>query len=245
MDTLMKYNFKILAIVILTLFQFSGITQKVVISENPPLDFRKERSEFGPNQKRFDYLDLKLGDFKSGVATNTIPTKSTLNLELTKLYKRKISELFSLNYGIGIGHQLFVLEQYDITYLPDISDQSKEIKYRFINLHPIMGFQINLDNKRGNQMGKYIACNAYLDWIFSDQLSYKYTNSSNSDQIKITHKNLSNVSAFQYGVKLKISGKKLGVFVDYRVSDYFINQSYELPKLSIGVNYSIYKNNYR
>ena len=245
MDILKKYNFKILSIVILTLFQFTGIAQKVVISENPPLDFKKERSEFGPNQKRFDYLDLKLGGFISNGAINTIPTKSSLNLELTKLFKRKISEFFALNYGIGIGHQLFVLDQYDITYLPDISDQSKEIKYRFINLHPIIGFQINFDNKKGNQMGKYIACNAYLDWIFSDRLSYKYINSPNSYYIKILHKNLSNVSAFQYGFKLKINGKKLGVFFDYRVSNYFINQSHELPKSSIGVNYSIYKNKYR
>ena len=180
----MKYNFKILVIIIIVLLQFNAVSQKVVISENPPEDFAKERSEFGPNQKKFNYFDFKLGGFIRDVATNTIPLKNSLNIELTKLHKRKIKEFLSLNYGIGIGHQLFKLSQYNLSYLPNISNSSKDIKYRFFNLQSIVGFQINFDNKRGNQIGKYIAFNAYLNWVFSDLLSYKYMHSSNLNSLK-------------------------------------------------------------
>ena len=40
---------------------------------------------------------------------------------------------------------------------------------------------------------------------------------------------------------MKLNIKNLGVFLNYRISNYFNDQPYELPKLSVGINYSIYK----
>ena len=45
----MKYNFKILVIIIIVLLQFNMMSQKVVIVKTLPIFM--EGSEFGPNQK--------------------------------------------------------------------------------------------------------------------------------------------------------------------------------------------------
>ena len=215
------------------------MAQKVVISENPPADFKKENSAFGPNQKKFKYLDFKIGSFSDYQTEKPLDFISSFHSEITTIKKRKISNLLALNYGLGYRFDNIQLHSDSVSYISITSQKTHDIRYLFHSISTIFGFQINFENKRGNQLGKYFSVNGYFNWNYRNKLTYKFSGNSNAEKTKVIHKNLNGINNFQYGVTAKLILKKIGLFIDYRISNIFKKSKYNLPNINAGFNFTI------
>ena len=243
MDTQKKYSYKLTLIVTILISQI-GFSQKTILKENVPLDFKKFNTEKGPNKKKFTFLEFSVGTLLpiSFNKDENMTIKPSFEYHLSTNFKRKISPILSLTNMLGISH--LRIQAKSIYELIDfgLSSSALDPKFCIWNLLYQTGLRINFDPDRGNQIGKYIEMNVFGFYAWNSTLRYEY-NTNLNDKTIIREKNPNPISNLHYGFKIKLGLKDKSIFGSYRVSHFLENR--DIPNLSIGFSSIIGNKTYR
>lgn len=225
---------------------YTNKAQEILLFENTPINFEEIDNNFGPNRQKFNFSSIGIGTslpFTIGSEEN-LPTQFGLFFMFNKNYKLKINNLLAIHSNLGYSSSRFYLNENDRFKMPIQSIDAEKISYLIRNLKTVVGLQINMKRKRGNQFGKYINIGVYGNWIFHHKLKYEYPNSN----IKINKTNLSYLEKFNYGLSAKLGIKKNAIFIKYRISNTFkLDETnlLELPRIIAGLELDIFSKNYR
>ena len=241
----MKYNFKLLQILFFIAFISESFSQKVIISEDPPMDFKNFNNEIGPNQNKFNYFELEFGGISKYQTLDPIPFQFGIHIGLSRIQKRKINNILAFHYGLEYSYDNIYLKQEAESYITNLPTKAEDLKYHFSNINSAIGFQINFDKKRGNQLGKYLSIGGFFGFNYANRLTYNLSDQSIAKKVRINQKNLNHIMPFQYGISAKMMLKKIGLFINYRISNLVEGLTYGIPKISCGLNITINGKTYR
>ena len=209
------------------------------------MNFKIFNNEIGPNQKKFNYFDFEFGGISNYQTLDPIPFQFGIHIGLSRIQKRKINNILAFCYGLGYGYENIYLKQEAESLITNLNQEATDLKYQFSNINASLGFQINFDKKRGNQLGKYLSIGGFFGFNYSNMLTYNLNDQSVAKNIKIKQKNLNYITPFQYGISAKMMLKKIGLFTNYRISNITEDISYEIPKISCGLNITMNGKAYR
>ena len=243
MDIQKKYSYKLTFIFTILISQIS-FSQKTIVKENVPKDFKKFNMEKGPNKKKFSFFEFSVGTLLpiSLNGDESMTFKSSFEYQLSTNFKRKISPVLSLTNILGISH--LRIQAKNIYELNDfgISSSALNPKFRMWNLMYLTGFRFNIDPNRGNQIGKYIEMNLFGFYTLNSTLRYEYNTNLNNKTI-ITERNPNPISNLHYGFKMKLGIKSKSIFCFYRLSHFLENSDF--PSLLVGFSSTIGNKTYR
>lgn len=105
MDTQKKYSYKLIFIFAILVSQI-GFSQKIIIKENVPTDFRQFNMEKGPNKKKYSFLEFSVGTLLpiSLNGDESMAIKPSFDYQLSANFKRKISPILSFTNVLGISN---------------------------------------------------------------------------------------------------------------------------------------------
>ncbi len=240
----MKYDYKLTLIILLILKSQFGFSQKVILEEKVPVEFKNYNMTKGPNKKKFSSIEFSFGTFLPFTMNEDqlIAFNPSFEYQLSTKFKRKVSPILSLTNVFGISHlRIQAKNIYELHHF-GISSSALDPKFRIWNLMYQFGLRFNIDPNRGNQLGKYIEMNVFGYYNINSTLRYEF-NTNLNDKTIIKDKNPNSISNFNYGLKLKFGLKNKSIFGSYRLSEYVENR--DIPKLSIGVSSVIGIKEYR
>ena len=243
MDIQKKYSYKLIFIFTILISKI-GFSQKTIVKEKVPEDFRKFNMENGPNKKKYSFLEFSVGTLLPIFLNRdeSISIKSSFEYQLSTNFKRKISPVLSLTNILGISY--LRIQAKSIYELNDfgISSSALDPRFRMWNFMYLTGFRFNIDPNRGNQIGKYIEMNLFGFYTGISTLRYEY-NTNLNDKTIIRERNPNPISNLHYGFKMKLGIKSKSIFGLYRVSHFLENS--DIPKLLVGFSSTIGNKTYR
>lgn len=235
---------------IITLFSFNLFSQRHILKEDIDEYNYFGKQEFGVNGAHFVWLYYDLRFFTPSVYENQLDVKYGQSYAFTygSKYKLRIFNWLAMgtdfNYNFenyAIKNMLFQTENQ--TNIEKISD-----KFFLNNLGSEFYIRLFI-GKHGNAMGKFIDFGAFGTYTFANSQTTKITYQkavNYSNKTKITNKKLSFIKPSQYGGVVRLGVSHFAIVGKYRFSDILKNDfqqtisAYELPKLSIGIELSIF-----
>ena len=243
MDTQKKYSYKLIFIFTILVSQI-GFSQKIIMKENVPTDFRQFNMEKGPNKKKYSFLEFSVGTLLpiSLNGDESMAIKPSFDYQLSANFKRKISPILSFTNILGISN--LRVQAKSIYELNDfgLSSSALDPKFSIWNLMCQSGFRFNMDPNRGNQIGKYIEVNLFGFYTLNSTLKYEY-NTNLNDKTIIKERNPNLMSYLHYGIKMKLGIKSKSIFGLYRLSHFLENSDF--PSLLVGFSSTIGNKTYR
>jgi len=237
----------IILISILLLLSKSVNSQKIMLEE----DVRKYdiyKPKRGPNLARFNHLylgySLIMAKYEPSMHQSTVLVGPSHSLIAGNRFKYKLGRYFATGYDVYYTYFTYYIGQNQYKYFPNNVIHETE-KIRFSNAGAEVYFRISPNKRLGNFVGNFIDFGAYLNYMFQAKHIY-YEKAANQSlyyagKAKIILRNLSYVTPYNYGVKLRIGRNRISFNATYRVSDFIKKDfkqnelNFEPPRLSVGL----------
>lgn len=235
-------------IIIVAIIVFFSVNAFSQIEEMPD---NNNQLKFGPNLRHYVHPFFNLGFAANGSEGEgaDILYASTHSFEFGYRYKYKIAEFLSIGADISYLYNAFHLKQNDTKLIPNPINHDKE-KFQLSSGNTTVFLRINY-SKRDNKLGNYIDLGGYGTYTYKTKRKYgnyasTITSNPNFEYIIVTEENLDYFEELNYGATIRFGFDKFSIFGKYRLSDMFTQgfkrdiTTSELPRLEIGLQYSIY-----
>lgn len=231
----------ILPFIVFTFVTQISFTQQKVFEKS--VDDDLFTSDKGPNKKSFKHFYIQYSAFPIDYSGAQIKFLSSNSFGIGYRYKYKLAKSYSLGVEINYLRNNYNLKQNGQKRVPNSFTHTKEnLKTNNLSIEAYQRINIG---KTGNMLGLYFDLGGYVGYIFSPSHIYKDdvdVNEYNSE-IRITKfRNLNYVESISYGLRSRVGYNKLGLIVDYRLSN-LLKNSFKYPKLpdwSVGLQLSVF-----
>ncbi len=238
------YKIILVNIAILTLCNINA--QTIILKETVPDDYAAIDNNEGPNRKKYTLGYISYGFHTGGYDHNDSVLPKILggrSFEITsgaRFYRKLTKTLaFVTDTRLTYSQYVYNLKKNTSLQLPVSTTNLTKAKHYFGKYGVSAAFQINLNPKRGNQLGKYLHFGVYGNWLFSKRFvaktdtplsQYGKTNRLAIGSLKYTEK-------WEYGFEIGYGRTNMLLFARYRYSDYFngITPLKELPRITLGL----------
>ncbi|HYW95305.1 MAG TPA: hypothetical protein VE870_06950 [Bacteroidales bacterium] len=235
---------KILLLLIILLPTGLVFSQKVELSKNVDEQYKDNH---GPNMRHYGYFYTGLGiipefDKESGSA---VKFWGSGEYTIGYRYKLKLLSFYALGFDAS-----FIHTRYNYI-IDDLAVTNPDNPLTFVNdekRHALVNNSITLEvyqrinlGKRGNTLGNYLDVGLSGSWnhTVKEVIVKEYAdNAYYAGKSRTVNRKLDFPEPFSYGVKARIGHNKFVIYGNYRLSDYFRNDTYdipELPRLRVGV----------
>lgn len=217
-----------------------------------------EQLDVGPaNSKHLTFSNTNYGfQYASLYENDSLRVRSgsfVLNFGGEELWK--LSNKIYLGYNTGFQYSSYRIKQDSGVNLLSINleHESQKLRIFHFDLGPVL--RINIGKKGGNKISQFVELSGY------GLINFGYSLKSKDDvdpafnqgakEVQVTQKKLSYINRWGYGTQVKIGWNMINIWAKYRLSDSFtvstdINNNIqlpELPRLSLGIGFSILKPN--
>lgn len=170
----------------------------------------------------------------------------TNNFEFGARRKHKLNTIISLGYQLSYQRAKYSIKQtgdkqFPVSgIVPDNINLEKEL-IRLHQLKPELFIRINFDPSRGNFMGNFIDLGFYGTYNTGKNHAVKYNDTNSNSYIFTRQTRLNYIENYEYGAEARLGFNRYIILCQYRISDIVSLGTFELPRLSMGLQVGLHK----